>query len=118
MKEKIIEAYKNLADKLPEMGYNEPVRVIVKMQQKAFYELLSENKRDNILEDYTDMPLVFQLNDYPDVYIVRLFGIQTPIIMVDDIPEDIDFVMQLREDYERDAHADLSTKLFKMFGGK
>ena len=118
MKEKIIEAYKNLADKLPEMGYEDKVRVIIKMRRGAFYELLSENKGHDFVENRVELPLVFQLKDYPDVSIVRLYGIQTPIIVVDDIPEDIDFVMQLKEDYVRIAFQELSNKLNKMFGGE
>lgn len=109
---KIIDAYENLRDQLPGMGYGNTVRVIVKMKKESFDTFLAENN------DPCRAVGLYWLDEYPDVAIVRLFGVQTPIIVVDGIPEDVDFVMQLKEDYVREARIELYNKLFKMFGGE
>lgn len=109
MSEQIVKAYTNLADKLPEMGYEKKVQVIIKMRAGAYIQLMSE--MNGAVRTYF-------LEELPELTFVELYGLQTPIIIDNTIPEDIDFAMQLREDYERDAHVNLSNRLFKMFGGK
>lgn len=105
--EKMVEAYLNLADKLPGMGYEEKVQVIIKMRGGSYVKFMSEN--DNEVRTYF-------LDELPEFTFVDLCGLRTPIVIDNTIPDDIEFVMQLKEDYVRIAFQELNNKLNKMFG--
>ena len=102
----LIAAYDNLVRELPKIGYDkQPVRVVIKMQPGLLNDLLRiEN-------------CVWEVPDHPDIRYIFLYGYHTPIIVVNDLPEDIPFTMQLKEDYEFYERAKLDKKLSDMFGG-
>lgn len=104
----LVSAYDNLIPLIPDgLGYNkQPARVVIKVHQGLLNDLL-------LMEN-----CVWKVPDQPDIHYVFIYGYQTPIIVVDDLPEDIPFVMQLKEDYEFYERAKLEKKLSDMFGGE
>lgn len=55
---------------------------------------------------------------YNDGYIhyITLGGKKTPLIISTDLPENVEFIIQSRADFERQEQEELLTRHFKMFG--
>lgn len=104
MEDEIVKAYYKYYDTIMEQnlkpdGY---LQVVIKITPKTFSELIGTGKitifRDEIC------------------YYTELCGLKTPFIIEKDLPENVEFVIQSRKDYERIEQENLLKKWFKMFG--
>ena len=98
---KIIEAYSKYRQTILD-SYENPkyLSVVLLISPKAFNELISEETifRDKFL------------------HYAFICGRRTPIIIKDDLPENVDFVLQSQADYERQEQQELFNRFYKMFG--
>ena len=75
------------------------LQVVILISPKAFTELMNE---ENIYN-----------NNF--IYYVFLGGRKTPIIIRNDLPENVEFILKSRKDYEREEEEELLNKFYKMF---
>ena len=102
MKDKICEAYVNLRRKCFDYGFGGNFEVVIKMSHKAFYEFMAEYSYI-----YKDSEC--------ECFHIQLFGFNTPIILDNELPKEVEFQIQERKAYEKEEEAKLFTRLNKMF---
>lgn len=105
IRNKIIDTYYEYRQKIIE-EYKNPkyLNVVIIISPKAMAELMHEEK---FIE--TDMKA--------ECHYTSMFGRKTPIIIRHDLPENVEFIIQSQEDYERQEKERLLDKFYKMFGG-
>ena len=102
MKDKIYEAYTKLRNLYFEKNNYGGFQVVIKMHPRAFCEFQSE-----FLYVYSDKEC--------NCYHIEMFGYNTPILIDRELPEEIEFQIQERKDYERMETEKFFTNLNKMF---
>ena len=102
IKNAIIEAYLKLRDKC-EVYIFDRFNVVILMRHNTFKKLI-EN----------DSSLVRYVRDI-DCMFINLFGGNTPIILTEELPENVLFQIMTQKDYERIEKEKLIEKFNKMF---
>ena len=104
MEDEIVKAYYEYYDKMMEQNYNPDgyLQVVIRITIKAFSELMANSKMTIFRDDIC--------------YYIELGGFKTPFIIENDLPENVEFIIENRKDYERKEHEELLKKWFKMFG--
>ena len=101
IKENIVEAYlKYRQTVLDKYEHPKNLQVVIIIKPEIFIKLLDE---ENIYYDNF-------------IHYIVLGGRKTPIIIKNDLPENVDFILQSRKDYERQEQEELLHTFFKMFG--
>ena len=77
------------------------MQVVLRMTPKAFIEIRS-NKELRIFNNY-------------EFFYIELLGRKTPIIIENDLPENVEFIIQSQKDYERQEQQKLFNKFYRMF---
>lgn len=105
IKNEIIEAYykyrQNIIEKYENPKY---LQVVIIITPKGMSQLLDE-------ERYIERDIK------AECHYTSMFGIKTPIIIRNDLPENVEFIIQAQKDYERQEQKRLLDKFFRMFGG-
>lgn len=105
IKNEIIEAYykyrQNIIEKYENPKY---LQVVIIITPKGMSQLLDE-------ERYIERDIK------ADCHYTSMFGKKTPIIIRNDLPENVEFIIQAQKDYERQEQERLLDKFFRMFGG-
>lgn len=83
-----------------------PMQVVIIISPKAYYKLIAEAYKE-----------IFYINidNINNISFILLSGNKTPIIVEDNLPKDVDFIIQYKEDYERLEKEKLLNKLANMF---
>ena len=102
IKTAIINAYLKLRNKCEVYTY-ERFNVVIFMKSDTFRELIGQ-----------DSSLIRYVKDI-DCMFVNLFGGNTPIILTEDLPENVMFQIMTQKDYERIEKEKLIEKFNKMF---
>lgn len=102
MEEEIVKTYYEYYDKILSSNYHPTgyLQVVIKMKPKAFFELIDSGRT---------------FRDEECCY-MELAGFKTPILLEEDLPENVEFVMESRKEYERKEQEELLQKWFRMFG--
>ena len=98
----IIDAYVQLRDKV-DVSRLERFNIVILMQPKTFIELRSELNGD--IKRDKDLGVNF----------IYIFGRATPVIINDELPEDVEFQMMTQQDYERMEKEEMFRRFDKMF---
>lgn len=105
IKDRIIEVYKKIMD---EYHVNHSVlskpEAVIKISPDSFIKLVEEDCGMIVRDSYTR-------------YLV-VCGMMLPLIVANDIPEDVMCIIQTREDYERLERMELEEKFIRMWGKK
>lgn len=100
----ILEAYYEYRQHIIESFKNPKyLQVVIIISLKEMSELLDEERyieRDRIA----------------DCHYTSMFGRKTPIIIRNDLPENVEFIIQGQKDYERQEQERLLDKFYRMFG--
>lgn len=99
MKDKIIEAYIKIRQNMIE-NYEKDLQVVIEISPKAMCKLRAEVHMI-LTEDF--------------IYLIELYGGKTPVVIKQDLPENVDFIISTRRDYERREREELMKKMFRMF---
>lgn len=67
-------------------------------------------------EAYNKLRLEDTIYDDGYIHYIALAGKKTPLIISTDLPENVEFIIQSRADFERQEQEELLTRHFKMFG--
>lgn len=105
MKEKIIEAYlKHRQSLLDNYSRPENFNVVIRIRPEKFWDLVKEfqNSVERDIE--------------AECHFIGLPGRKTPVIIDDNLPENVEFIIQSQKDYEREENEKQLKKFFKMFG--
>lgn len=78
------------------------MQVVIKMKPKTFLEITNDKE--------------VKIFNNGIFYYIELLGRKTPIIIKNDLPENIEFIMQSRREYEREEQQELFNKFYKIFG--
>ena len=101
----IIEAYykyrQNIINRFQNPKY---LQVVIIISPKGMSQLMDEEK-------------YIESDSRADCHFTSMFGRKTPIIIRQDLPENVEFVIQGQEEYERQEQERLLDKFFRMFGG-
>jgi hypothetical protein len=104
IRDKIIEAYYTYRQGIIErLGNPKHLRVVVILSPKAMSELLNEEK-------------YIEFDRYAECSYTSMFGQKTPLILRNDLPENVGFIIQSQEEYERQEKERMLDKFFRMFG--
>lgn len=101
----IIEAYykyrQNIINKFQDPKY---LQVVIIISPKGMSQLMDEEK-------------YIEIDSKAECHYTSMFGRKTPIIIRNDLPENVEFVIQGQAEYERQEQEKLLDKFFRMFGG-
>ena len=101
MLDEIIEVYRKYrANILEEFKNPKHMQVVIRIKPEAFLKLRTEEVR-------------FYNND--EFYYIELLGRKTPIIIENDLPNNVEFIMQSQREYEREEEHKLFAKFYRMF---
>lgn len=111
MKNKIIDAYFELREKYYEHNslgrYNrDDLQVVITISPRGYHELRAEA---NELIEYINTDYI------ENIHFINLCGEKTPIIIDGSLPENVEFTIQYRKDYERIEKEKMMQKFIKMF---
>lgn len=109
MRDKLIDAYFELRDKYYEyntLHRNDDMQVVITMTPKAYHQLRIEA---NELVEYINTDFII------DVHFLNLYGERTPVIIDSNLPDNVEFILQYRRDYERMEKEKLMERFNKMF---
>ena len=104
IKNDIIDAYfkyrQNIIDR-----FQDPIhlQVVIIISPKAMSQLMDEEK-------------YIEIDGKADCYYTSMFGRRTPIVIRNDLPENVELVIQSQADYERQEKEKLLDKFERMFG--
>ena len=105
MKEKIIEAFLKYRQSLLD-NYSRPENsnVVIRIRPEKFWDLVKEfqNSVERDIE--------------AECHFIGLAGRKTPVIIDDNLPKNVEFIIQSQKDYEREENEKQLKKFFKMFG--
>lgn len=111
MKDKIVDAYFKLREKYYSYDnlhtFKDNMQVVITMTPKAYFKLRAEA---NEMVNYINTDFII------DVNFINLCGEKTPVIIDNTLPNNVEFVIQYRKDYERLEKEKLMEKFIKMFG--
>lgn len=104
IRDKIIEAYYTYRQGIIERRENpKHLRVVVILTPKAMSELLNEEK-------------YIECDRRAECHYTSMFGRRTPLIIRNDLPENVEFIIQSQEEYERQEKERMLDKFIRMFG--
>lgn len=106
MIDKIIEAYSKLRFKMTNEGLYEKFNIVIKMTPKSYCKLRLEA---NEMISYINTDVI------ENIHFINLFGLKTPVIIDENLPENVEFIIQTQKDYERLEQQKLFERLNKMF---
>lgn len=100
---RIMDAYFELREKYYNKYYKGDMQVVIRTSPKGFNQLIVEDTK----EIFTDYEL--------GIHFINLCGDKTPIIIDDTLSNEVEFLLQYRQDYERMEKEKLMERFFKMF---
>lgn len=112
MKNKIMDAYFELRDKYYahdswDGRYDKDnMQVVITISPKAYHELKAEAY---------DLIEYINTNYIDEIHFINLCGEKTPIIIDNTLPENVEFAIQYRKDYERIEKEKMMQRFIKMF---
>lgn len=101
LSDEIVKAYYKYRENALEQLVNlEHLQVVIRIKPNAFLRLRAEG-------------VTFFNNNI--CHYIELLGRKTPIIIEDDLPKEVEFIMQSQKDYERQEQQKLLNKFYTMF---
>ena len=105
----IVEAYIKIHDEFYSNNPWDKFETVLRMSPKGFNMFMAER-----YETHYGHTL---FNDGCGNQWAEIYGAPTPIVIDERIPEDILFMIQSREEYEKQERRELEEKIIRMFGG-
>lgn len=106
---KIKDAYFEYRENIIKNNYKlNKLKIVIRINPEKFYKLIGET-----LLHYEK--IIIEEKYENEIYYINLLGLRIPILIEDDLPKKIEFIIQSQDDYKKEAYEKILKKFYKMF---